>query len=344
MTNYIGIDEFLELRRSVSVLDVRSPQEYGQGHVPGAVNLPLFSNAERSLVGKTYKEKGRDKAILYGLDFAGKKLSIYVTNALRTAPQKRVLMHCWRGGMRSEAMGWLLSFSGFDISLLNGGYKAYREFIRNQWDSPANIIALSGKTGAGKTEILEHLRQMGQQVVDLEKLACHKGSAFGSLGQPPQPTNEQFENDLADKWIGLDWSRVTWIEDESRSIGCVSIPGNLKESMQNCTVVCLDMPVELRVGRLVRDYSSFPENLLAASVEKIKKKLGGQHATAAVKAIENKDFSLAARIILKYYDKAYSYDLKKREKQKVLTINTDTADAGTNARRIIEYCGKKGLL
>ncbi|TVR73788.1 MAG: tRNA 2-selenouridine(34) synthase MnmH [Marinilabiliales bacterium] len=344
MTSHIGIEKFMELRKSLPVIDVRSPQEFNQGHIPGAVNIPLFSDNERSIVGKAYKNNGSHEAVMAGLDIAGKKLSSFVRAALRRAPGNKVQIHCWRGGMRSEAMGWLLSFAGFDVFILDGGYKEYRRYIRSRWEDPVMLIALSGKTGTGKTDILDQLRHLGQQVIDLEKLACHKGSAFGSLGQPPQPTNEQFENNLADTWLSLDRSEVAWVEDESRSIGSLFIPDALHRKIAESPAVCLEMPDELRVGRLVRDYSSFPEHLLTASVEKIKKKLGRQHAAAATEAIKNKDFSLAARIILKYYDKAYSYDLSQRDPERVFMLQTGTADPAENARLLTGLCREKGLI
>ncbi|MFO7923032.1 MAG: tRNA 2-selenouridine(34) synthase MnmH [Bacteroidales bacterium] len=319
MTSYIDTGEFMGLRKTLSVLDVRSPLEFEAGHIPGAINLPLFDNQERTMVGTAYKKSGREKAMLVGLEYAGKKLTSYVSGARRAAANRKVLMHCWRGGMRSESMAWLLSLAGFDVFLLKGGYKAYRKYIRKLWETPGPFIVLSGKTGTGKTDILNYLEKTGQQVIDLEGYAHHKGSAFGSLGELPQPTNEQFENDLADKWLKLDHSQITWAEDESRSIGRVSIPEKLNETIHSCTTVCLDMPENLRIDRLVHDYAAFPKPLLKQSVEKIRRKLGGQNANKAIEAIENEDFRLAVSVVLKYYDKTYSYDLAKREPRRVFS-------------------------
>ncbi len=344
MNRKIEAGEFIELRKTIPVLDVRSPREFKEGHIPGAINLPLFDDRERSIVGTAYKKSGRDKALLVGLDYAGKKLTCYVSGARKAAPAMKVLIHCWRGGMRSESMAWLLSLAGFDTCVLNGGYKAYRRYIRDLWSMPGQVIVLSGKTGTGKTDILKIMEQMGQQVIDLERYARHKGSAFGSLGESPQPTNEQFENDIADRWMELDHSRVIWTEDESRSIGYVSLPLKFNETIHSCRVVCLDMPVKLRIERLVNEYAGYPKPLLKQSVEKISRKLGGQNVKKAIEAINNEDFGLAAGILLKYYDKTYSYDIAKRDPDKVITVPTDIADAKENAVRIISFCKQNSII
>jgi tRNA 2-selenouridine synthase len=344
MIKHVGIVNFMEMAGEFPVLDVRSPAEFEQGHIPGAINMPLFDDDERARVGTAYKKSGREKALLVGLEYAGKKLPSYVTGAKGVSSGKKVLMHCWRGGMRSESMSWLLCLAGFDVYLLEGGYKSYRRYIRQLWEKMNRIIVLSGKTGTGKTEILRQMQQMGQQVLDFEYHARHKGSAFGALGESAQPTSEQFENDLAERWVELDPSLVTWTEDESRNIGCVSIPEKLNETIHSCTVVCLDMPEELRIGRLVVDYASFPESLLLQSIEKIRLKLGGQNAKLASEAVQRGDFGQAAGIILKYYDKAYNFDLAKREPEKVFMLRTDTADARKNAEKILEFCKSKSLV
>lgn len=344
MNRQIEVNEFIELRKTSPVLDVRSPHEFIKGHIPGAINLPLFDDQERSIVGTAYKKSGREKAILVGLDYAGRKLTSYVSGARKAAPSGKVLVHCWRGGMRSESMAWLLSLAGFDSCVLIGGYKAYRRYIRKLWEIPGPVMVLSGKTGTGKTDILKIMEQMGQQVIDLEGYARHKGSAFGSLGESSQPTNEQFENDIAHKWMELDHSRVIWTEDESRSIGCVSLPPELNETIHSCRVVCLDMPVKLRIERLVNDYAGYPKPLLKQSVEKISRKLGGQNAQKVFEAIDNEDFELAVSVVLKYYDKTYSYDLAKRDTDKVKTLTTDNTDAKENAVKIIGFCKQNNLI
>lgn len=336
MIKTIDIQEFNSLRAHYPVLDARSPSEYAQGHIPGAVSLPLFDDEERKVVGTLYKKSGREAAIMEGLDFAGKKLRDYVKQARKAAPGKKLLMHCWRGGMRSESLAWLLNLAGFDVFLLKGGYKAYRRHVLSLWETPSRILILSGKTGTGKTEILKQMQELGEQVIDLEGMAHHKGSAFGAIGESPQPTSEQFENELADEWIRLDPERPVWLEDESHSIGSVFIPHTLYQQMNLARVMRLEMPKPLRVKRLIGDYAGFPKELLLQSVGKIQKRLGGQNARAAIEAIERDDFATAIAIVLDYYDKAYTYDLGKRKPEQFIHMETRTELAEENARLVLE--------
>lgn len=337
MIKTIEIQEFITLRTHYPVMDVRSPSEFSQGHIPGAINLPLFDDEERKVVGTLYKKSGREAAILEGLDFAGKKLSAFVKQARKAVSGKKLLMHCWRGGMRSESMAWLLNLAGFEVFLLKGGYKAYRHYVLSLLEKPARILILSGKTGSGKTEILQHLQHMGEQVIDLEGIAHHKGSAFGAIGESPQPRSEQFENEMADLWRIIDRERPVWLEDESHSIGSVFIPHVFYQQMNQAKVIRIDMPKDLRVKRLIKDYAGFPKELLVQSIEKIQRRLGGQHAKAAIEALDQDDFETAIDIVLDYYDKAYTYDLGKRSPEQFTHLETDTEDAEENARKVLAH-------
>lgn len=337
MIQTIGISEFFPLRKNLPVIDVRSPAEFAHGHIPGAFNLSLFDDEERRVVGTLYKKSGREAAILEGLDFAGKKLKQFVKQVRKIAPGRKVLLHCWRGGMRSESMAWLLNLAGFEVFLLKGGYKAYRRHIISLWEEPAHILILSGKTGTGKTEILWEMQKAGQQILDLEKIAHHKGSAFGAIGESPQPTNEQFENNLGDAWMKLDHTKPIWLEDESPSIGSIFIPVKLYQQMNLAKVARLEMPKPLRVKRLIKDYASYPKELLIGSIKKIEKRLGGLQAKKAIQAIEQDEFGTAIDIVLDYYDKAYTYDLGKRKPEQFLHLETDTDDAAENAKLVLEF-------
>ena len=336
MTEKINVEAFLN-DYDWPIIDVRSPAEYAHAHIPGAFNIALLENNERAEVGILYKKSGRQAAILKGLDIIGPKMSRFVKKGLGIAPRRRLRMHCWRGGMRSDSMAWLLSTAGFDVKILEGGYKNYRRFIRERLSSEAKYIVLSGKTGSGKTEILQAIRNMGQQVLDLEGMANHKGSSFGALGEKPQPSTEQFENNLYDAWKNLDKSKPIWLEDESHFIGKVAIPEPFFEKMRNCCVIRVEMPLELRVNRLVEDYAGFPKNELIGATERITKRLGGQHTKHAIESIENNDFKTAIEIVLYYYDKAYNYGLSKREEEKIHHIGVETTDAVENARKILAF-------
>jgi tRNA 2-selenouridine synthase len=335
--NKLSPEMFLKCAGSTPVLDVRSPKEYRQGHIPGAFSLPLFSDEERAVVGTTYTHQGKDAAILKGLEIVGPRLDYFVRTALEAAPGKEVLVHCWRGGMRSEAMAWLLQFAGFKCSVLEGGYKAYRKYSREMIEKGLRFIVLGGMTGSGKTEVLHWLREQGEQILDLEALARHKGSAFGTLGQGDQPSQEQFENDLAARWMVLDSQKPVWIEDESRNIGKVIIPETLYDEMGKSTVVFLDVPFGDRVKRLAAEYGGFEKQELAALISKISRRIGADLANSALNALDEGDIEKAISIVLQYYDKTYLYGLSKRISSQIVKISyTEFRRVFTEIRREIE--------
>ena len=214
MNFQISIEEFLKTTASIPLADVRTPAEFEQGHIPGAHNIPIFSNEERVQVGTTYKQIGREQAILLGFDITGPKWSSFIQQALSIAPDKKIAIHCWRGGMRSGAMAWALNLYGFDVYLLEGGYKSYRRWALAQFEQAFNLIILGGLTGSGKTQILHAIKDAGEQMIDLEDLAQHQGSSYGSMGKLVQPSQEQFENDLAFQLSLMDNSKLIWLEDE----------------------------------------------------------------------------------------------------------------------------------
>ncbi len=337
MEDQIGIEKFIKLKEVLPLIDVRTPAEYIQGHIPGAVNVPLFSNEERAVVGTLYKKSGKEAAILKGLDLVGPKMSSFVKSVKRIAPERKVLVHCWRGGLRSGSMAWLFRTAGFEASTLNGGYKAYRRYIREQFDINSNLIILGGKTGSGKSEILRVLADSGEQVLDLEAIANHKGSAFGHIGQDEQPTNEQFENNLYEVWKTFDLSKVVWLEDESRAIGKVSIPEPLFAGMRNSPVIFIDVGMDERVKRLVREYSGFEPDSLEKAVLRISKRLGGQNVKDALLAIQNRDFAKAAAITLHYYDKAYLNGLEKRSGDNIFILPFEKDDPLRNAQLVKKF-------
>jgi tRNA 2-selenouridine synthase len=332
----IDIARFVELADKIPVIDVRSPSEFSTGHIPGACNIPLFDDKEREAVGIMYKKKGRVKAIITALELTGPSMYSKLEQALKISEDGRLLVYCWRGGMRSEAMAWLFSLGDIEADILEGGYKSYRHLVLNNLSIKKNIIVLGGLTGSGKTQILKYLQESGQQVIDLEQLANHKGSAFGSLGQEPQPASEHFANLLFYKWKQTDQNQPLWIEDESRNIGSVFMPEEFYLNMQHNPTIILLMDIKTRLPRLLEEYSCYSPDELVTSVMKISKRLGGDRTKEVVDAIGQKDFSKAIEITLQYYDKTYLFGLKKKEGKNVFYINTDTDDIVTNARKIME--------
>ncbi|MCO6492504.1 MAG: tRNA 2-selenouridine(34) synthase MnmH [Phaeodactylibacter sp.] len=340
------VSEVLNLDPGRVLFDVRTPAEYGKGHIPGALSLPLFSNEERAEVGTTYKQADPYKAFLRGLEYVGPKMRAFVEEARKKAPSGKVAVHCWRGGQRSSSMGWLLNLAGMDVQVLSGGYKAYRNHLLEQFAAcTPPLIIVGGPTGSGKTGIIHALEQLGEQVIDLEGLAHHKGSAFGALGEAPQPSVEQFENDLFEVFRALDHGRRIWLENESRPIGRVYIPDPLWQQMVKAPLLSVDMPLEVRVERLVSMYAGFPPEDLKESFCRIRKRLGGQHFNAALDALDAGDFAAAARIALAYYDKAYNHHtLSKRVSSRIFAIPVENDDAGQTARRLIAFAEENNFL
>ena len=337
MAKYLSIEELLPLTDSLPLVDVRSPAEYAQGHIPNAVNIPLFDNDERKSVGIRYKQGGKDNAVLLGLEIVGPKLASFAKEARKFAKNKKIMVHCWRGGMRSASMAWLFETAGLETFILEGGYKAYRRYIRERFSIPAKLIILGGFTGSGKTDILKQLKKKGEQFLDIEAVARHKGSVFGPLGQQEQPTNEQFENNLADKWRKFDFSKPVWIEDESRQLGKNGIPDPLFKRIRDAALIKIIVPKKERVKRLVKEYGHFDKNTLSIQLHKIKERLGGQRLKEALEALENNDMSTVADLTLQYYDKAYEYGANLRNRNKVFELHLNEDNPGKNAETILKF-------
>jgi len=319
------------------IIDVRAPKEFIAGHIPGAVNIPLFDDAERAIIGTAYKRDCRQAAIRKGLAITGPKMEQFLDQAYAASPNQRLAVHCWRGGMRSKSMATLFDFAGFDSRVLMGGYKAYRAAVHAQFTTPLSLIILGGRTGSGKTKILQALADKGEQVLDLELLAHHKGSAFGDLGEEPQPTTEMFENLLFTQLQKLDTGKRIWVEDESHMIGTVFIPEAFWQHMRTAPVVFCDVPVEERIRFLVENYGHYDAKGLINAVHKITKRLGGQHAKAALEAFEQGDLHTATRIVLVYYDKTYAHGLSQRPQEGIHTIDMPLSDSPKNAEQLIAF-------
>ncbi len=310
MADLIQIEQFISLSAFHPVIDVRSPSEYNQGHIPGALNIPLFDDHERKVVGTTYKQINKQAAMYIGLEFAGGKLvELAKEGEKKAGKNKTMLVHCWRGGMRSKSVVWLFETMGLKCFILDGGYKSYRRNVHDEFKKPLKLNVIGGRTGSGKTEILHHMEKIGEQVIDLEGLAHHKGSAFGALGELPQPSTEQFENDLCKNLLQLDRSREIWIEDESRNVGKCVVPGEIYSGMRKSDILFLDIPREKRALHLVKHYAEYHPDGLKQCVLKIQKRLGGDRTKEALESIDSEDFFKTAMLTLQYYDKAYMHSL-----------------------------------
>lgn len=336
MIEKLHVTEFLEATTGLPILDVRSPAEHAAGHLPHSTSFPLFSNEERAIVGTLYKQKGRQVALIRGLELVGPRMATMVTEAMRLSPQMRVGVHCWRGGMRSGSMAWLLSTAGFYVYTLIDGYKAYRRTRLEAFEQLWKVQILGGSTGSGKTLTLHALRELGEQVLDLEALANHRGSTFGAIGMPPAPTQEQFENEIGDVLLGFDPSKRIWVESESRHVGSVTIPLGIWTQMESAPTIALMVPVEERIKILVDEYGILDTTLLAEAITRIQKRLGPNRTKEALDSLEAKDFAQVARLTLEYYDKTYFYGLDKRPKESVTRFALETIDPAETARKLLK--------
>jgi tRNA 2-selenouridine synthase len=317
----LEISAFLDKSKNAQVVDVRSPAEFTHGHIPGAVNLPLFTNEERSVVGTLYLQKGSSEAMIKGLELIGPKMKQFAEKGIELAKTGELLIHCWRGGMRSNSMAWLFRTMGIRASSLEGGYKAYRHYVQASFSNPVNLIVIGGMTGSGKTEILEVLEKKGHQVIHLERLASHKGSVFGGIGLPCQPTTEHFENLLSGELQKLDPLKPVFIEDESLSIGRVFIPRPFYAQLSTGRLILLQVPAERRIKRLVEAYTGGEKDQLTTGIKRIEKRLGSENAALVINLLNKGEMETAVKIVLHYYDKVYTRSMTMHKRKEVIGLN-----------------------
>ena len=340
MAERIAIQAFLQARGPL--VDVRAPAEFAQGHIPGAHNLPLFSDAERAEVGTTYKQQGRAAAVQLGLSLVGPRLAALGAqlSAWSAAAEGGALrLHCWRGGMRSGSVAWLADTLGLPVLLLEGGYKSYRRWVLERLEQPWPVHLLGGRTGSGKTDLLLALRQRGVAVLDLEGLAHHRGSSFGNLGLPPQPSNEHYENRIAAVLEAARGARQIWVEAESAQVGRCRIPAGLWRQMQTAPLLEIRRPLAERLRQLVAVYGVQDPEALAEATQRISRRLGPQRTAAALEAIGRADWAAACQQMLDYYDRCYDHELARHsaeDQARLLgSVELGEADAEASAERLL---------
>lgn len=336
----LALSDFLSLRHELPVIDVRSEGEYEAGHIRNVRNIPLLTNAEREVVGTVYKKRGQREAIHEGFRLVGPRLLDMVSAAEEVAGGKEVIVHCWRGGMRSTNFSQFIGMAGVKSHVLVGGYKTYRQAALDAFRAPLKLVSITGCTGSGKSDVLRELARQGQQVLDLEALAHHKGSAFGHLLQPPQPTTEQFQNELYEQILTLDPQRTVWVEDESIAIGRIFLPADFWSKLHASPLVRMEVPKEVRVKRLVEEYGPADRGEFLEIMKRITKKLGGQNFNAARDHLQRDDMPAVIDILLTYYDKAYVNSMEKRTNQLLFVSPWSGTDLDRFAGELINQYGR----
>jgi tRNA 2-selenouridine synthase len=340
-----GVEAFLAAEGPL--IDLRSPAEFAQGHLPGATNLPLFDNDERAEIGTLHKQQGRQAAVLRGLALVGPRMVSLGTALLAALAEHRTAssaaaqprntpclrLHCWRGGMRSASVAWLAGQLDLPVLLLEGGYKAYRRWVLELFERSWPLRLLGGRTGCGKTDLLLALRERGVAVLDLEGRAHHRGSSFGALGLPPQPSSEHYENLLAADLASLEGADEIWLEAESSQVGRCRIPAGLWHQMKAAPALDIQRPLEQRVTQLVAIYGQQDPAGLAEATQRIAKRLGPQRTALALESIAAADWASACRQMLDYYDRCYDHDLSSHAVQVVELGKLAPAEA---ARLLLE--------
>lgn len=317
------------------VVDVRSENEFAEGHIRDAINIPILTNDERVAVGTDYKQKGQLEAIKTGFRLVGPRFLEIINQALHIANGKALLVHCWRGGMRSSNFCQITGMANVKSFQLQGGYKRYREKALESYGKPLQLAIIAGHTGSGKSAVLRALKERGEQVIDLEMLASHKGSVFGGLMMPPQPTTEQFQNELFEEVMLMDTTRRIWVEDESIAVGKIFLPTDFYRQMSTAPVFQLNVDKSIRITRLVEEYGAADKYAFLSAMEAITKKLGGQHFKAAKEHLFADDMAATIDILLNYYDKAYSTGLKNKQDRIVAYLSWDGNDPAECARQMM---------
>ena len=300
------------LRNFDAVIDTRSPAEFAEDHVPGAISCPVLDNEERARVGTLYKQVSPFDAKKLGAALVAKNIAFHLQGSFREKPRTwRPLIYCWRGGKRSAAMGHILREIGWDAKTLEGGYKAYRRYVVESLAAlPARFTfrVIHGVTGSGKSRLLGALRGAGTQVLDLEDLAAHRGSVLGNLPGRPQPSQKMFESLLLKSLVSFDFSREIFVEGESRKIGQLQIPEALIGRMRASECLLLRTDNETRVALLLDEYRHF--FIEPAALGRQLDCLAGLHGREKVEewkalAASGRWPALVARLLEEHYDPAY---------------------------------------
>jgi len=332
----ITLEQALTLRDQGALLvDARSPAEFAAATIPGAINVPVFDNEERHRVGLCYAEEGKRQAQRLGVEIVSPKIPTMVEKVEEALGDAKppVIVFCWRGGMRSKSLATFLSLAGFPVRQLTGGHKAFRShvcrfFEQGEW---GRLLVLRGLTGVGKTRILQRLEAAGYPVVALEGLANHRGSAFGALGLPQQPSQKMFEALLWDRLRKVPGDGYALAEGESKHIGRVVLPGRVYEALQVETSLWVEAPLKRRVEIILGDYPARDQlrEQFAPPIRALKERLGARRIEELLALLEAGQWQeLTAQLMVDYYDPLYQHTKPERR------IEVDFVDDETGMERL----------
>lgn len=324
------------------VIDVRSPDEFDEDHIPGAINYPVLSNEERILVGTMYKQVSPFEAKKIGAALIAKRIAHYIENDFIDKPKNwNPLIYCWRGGKRSGSMTHILRQIGWNAQILDGGYKSYRRDVVNKLSSlpkEFKYMVVTGQTGSAKSRILEQLSMLGAQVLDLEAIAVHKGSVLGNIPNSPQPSQKKFETQLVEALEGFDASKVVFVEAESRKIGTLHVPDILLEQMRSSPCIKINATIEARVNYLIHDYAYFinePSNLVSTLdfLKELHSKEKLEHWKTLAK--ESQWLLLVQELLEQHYDALYRRSQNSNYVNYEKATNYNTADLSAHGIDIL---------
>jgi tRNA 2-selenouridine synthase len=327
-----GLATVAQLREFDEIVDVRSPSEYAEDHIPGAINCPVLDDAERARVGTLYQQSPFE-AKKIGAALIARNIAHHLETVWRDKPKSwRPLIYCWRGGQRSGAMSHILRQIGFAADRLVGGYKNYRQHVREQLlvlPEKFSFRVICGMTGSGKSRLLTALQQAGAQVLDLETLARHRGSVLGDMPNAPQPAQKGFDSQLVSRLQSFDPALPVYVESESKKIGTIRVPDTLIHAMWNSPCIRLESPVAVRVALLREDYAHFLHDpaLLWQQIDRLQgmysnELLAHWHALCEAQAWDE----FIAELLERHYDPAYSKSIRSNypnyDRAYCLTLNS----------------------
>lgn len=333
MGNIILSSHNFALQNYDEIIDVRSPSEFIEDHIPGAINLPVLNDAERKTVGTLYKQVNPFEAKKLGAALISNNISTILNNHFMGKEKNyKALIYCWRGGQRSGSIAIVLSQIGWNITVLKGGYKYYRSQVRKCLESKLaelDYCILAGFTGTAKTKLLTLLKAKDEQVIDLENLARHKGSILGQLPGIAQPTQKYFESSMAAVIQNFSTKKTTWIESESSKIGNIHIPQSLWKNMKNTQAFIITASLDARVEYIIQDYPWFTQNqkLIRRKVSLLKNAHGSRQVKEWVSFIENNQWEELVKSLLSiHYDPSYSRSLGNNQRSVAGNINLPTME------------------